>query len=84
MSKLSENFRGERISINYQFAIFLLAYFLRFIENLFYLVTNIRFEGFGGAAFMILGNLCDHIMPASFVLYQHHKVFKAIESLPQR
>ena len=69
MRKLSENFRGEIVSINWQFAIFLVAYFFRFLENVFYLVTEIKFEGFGGAAFMILGNLLDHILPASFVLY---------------
>ena len=32
---------------------------------------------------MILGNLFDHILPASFVLYQHHKVFKSAEILMQ-
>ena len=79
MNKLSKIFKSEKISINQQFAIFLFAYVLRFLENFFYLVTNDKFEGFWGAAFILYGNLFDHILPTTFVLYQHHKVFKEIE-----
>ena len=81
MNELPTTFKNEKISVNLQFGIFLFAYFLRFLENLFYLVANNRFEGFGGAAFILIGNLFDHILPLSFVLYQHHKVFKSVEFL---
>ena len=81
MNELPATFKNEKISVNLQFGVFLFAYFLRFLENLFYLVANNRFEGFGGAAFILIGNLFDHILPLSFVLYQHHKVFKSVEIL---
>ena len=81
MNKLSEQFKDEKRSINFQFGVFLFAYILRFFENLFYLVLPNRFKDFGGAAFILLGNLFDHILPTICVLYQHHKVFVKVENL---
>ena len=81
MNKLSEQFKDEKRSINFQFGVFLFAYILRFFENLFYLVFPNRFKDFGGAAFILLGNLFDHILPTICVLYQHHKVFVKVENL---
>ena len=48
------------------------------------MIANKRFEGFWGAAFILVGNLFDHILPAFFVLYQHHKVFKKIEDMKKQ
>ena len=81
MRRLKGNFRDEIMSINAQFVVYLFAYFIRasFYFCDFIYQRNI-FEDYRGAIFECIEVVFTSAIPPAFVIYQHHRVFKNIES----
>ena len=81
MRRLKGNFRDEIMSINAQFVVYLFAYIIRasFYFCDFVYQENI-FENYKGAIFECFELVFTGAIPPAFVMYQHHRVFKNIES----
>ena len=79
MKKLAGDYKDEISSINWQFSVYLFSYIVRGISSFAH--TSKLFGEYGNCLIMLIGLHLENVVPAIFVLYQHHKVFSIIAQM---
>ena len=76
MKKLAGDFKDEISSINWQFSVYLFSYILRSITTFAH--TGELIDQYENCLITLISLHLENVVPATFVLYQHHKVFSII------
>ena len=79
MRELYGDLKTATSSITCQFTIYLVAYLVRAIYCFVVYFSDIL-NNYHGAVLFSLSYLPENILPATYVLYQHHKVFSGVRS----
>ena len=77
MRELYGNFETATSSIFCQFTIYLVAYLIRALYC-FVVYFSDALSNYPGAVIFSLSYLPENILPATYVLYQHHRVFSGV------
>ena len=75
MKKLAGDYKDEISSINWQFSVYLFSYIVRGITAF---AHTTRLDPYENCLILLIGLHLENVVPAIFVLYQHHKVFSII------